>query len=111
MIQKISFGKNYLYSNQVNSQSKNNDGIDRHDKKKIYTDSFIKHTKKSVPMLLALTAVKSLFDYGSSNNNSVQKVFASNMACFFTPILIGSSLVLSLVENRKVESKKLNFNK
>ena len=58
--------------------------------KKAYMDSFIKNTKESAPMLLGLTALWSVLDYGTGKA-PISKVLTNNILCFFAPVLLFSS--------------------
>lgn len=65
-----------------------------------YTDSFVKHTAESAPMLLAFTAMWSVID-NVSRSVPIKKAVINNMTNFFLPVTIVSSAVLAALENRK----------
>lgn len=65
-----------------------------------YMDSFIKNAKETAPILLALTGLWSLLDFGSGKV-SMAKSLKNNLAYFFTPILVFSSAVVAIIENKK----------
>ncbi len=68
--------------------------------KKAYMDSFIKNTKESAPMLLGITALWSVLDYGAGKA-PISKTLANNLAFFFAPVLLLSSALIAGIENKK----------
>lgn len=64
-----------------------------------YTDSFVKHSVQSAPMLLALTGLWTVFD--SSRSIPLKKAAMNNMKNFFLPVIIASSALLAVIENKK----------
>ncbi len=88
MIQKVSFSSNCLYDN--NKKCKKT-------KCNSYSHNILKQAGQSTPVLLSLTAVKTLFEY-TGKELPIQKVFANNMLKFFAPLLVLSSLVFSFLE-------------
>ena len=69
-------------------------------KKTQYADSFLKNAKETAPILLALTGLWSLLDFGSGKT-TMAKSLKNNLTYFFAPILIFSSAIVSLIENKK----------
>ncbi len=65
-----------------------------------YADSFTKHAVKSTPILLSLTGIWSLMDY-SNSKESLRKSLVKNLKYYFLPVLIGSSVLLAYIENKK----------
>ena len=70
-----------------------------------YTDSFVKHAKKSTPVLLILTGVWTAIDKGSKNI-PIKKSLVNNITDFFLPVLVASSALLAGIENKKTSENK-----
>ncbi len=99
MIQKVSqFSYSPSFSNAKDSTQKEKKTISID--KNAYMDSFIKQTKESAPMLLGLTALWSVLDYGTGKA-PISKVLANNLAFFFAPVLLFSSAMVAGIENKK----------
>lgn len=64
-----------------------------------YADSFVKHSAQSAPMLLALTGLWTVFD--SSRSIPLKKAAINNIKNFFLPVIIASSALLAVIENKK----------
>lgn len=71
---------------------------------KVYADSFIRNAKETTPMLLGLTSIVSVLDYGKKQVD-MKKVLKKNLLRYFVPVLIASSTICSIIENKK--EKKL----
>lgn len=71
---------------------------------KEYRDSFIRNAKESAPMLLGLTSIMTIIDYGKEQTE-ITKLLRRNLAKYFAPVLIGTSILCSIIENKK--SKKV----
>ncbi len=103
MIQPVSQMSSFVSFKKTNNQKKqdkkNNSTI------KKYSDSFIKHSTESAPMLLGLTAIWSLLD-SSGRNIPVKKSIMNNLTGFFLPVLVFSSAILSIIENRPTNKNK-----
>ncbi len=67
-------------------------------------NSTVNHAIQSTPMLLSLTGILSLLDYGKGKM-PLPDALKSNLTKFFAPVLIGSSIMLALIENSKLPKK------
>ena len=85
--------KKSTYTNEVKPQNKK-------ELHKAYADSFLRNAKESTPMLLALTSIVTVLDYGKKQDN-ILKVLKKDMLRYFLPILIASSTICSIIENKK----------
>lgn len=99
MIQKVSQMSSFSTFKSTNVQKTKERKTISSDKK-AYMDSFIKNTKESAPMLLGLTALWSVLDYGTGKA-PISKVLTNNILCFFAPVLIFSSALMAGIENKK----------
>lgn len=95
-ISPISFHANVVDQSLAKTKSQN-PIINR---KNPYVDSFVKNAKETAPILLGLTALWSLLDYGTGKI-SMAKSVRNNIAFFFAPILIVSSALVAGIENKK----------
>lgn len=68
-----------------------------------YADSFVKHSIQSTPGILGITALWSLVD-NKTRNIPLKKAFTGNFKNFFIPVILVSSAILALIENKN--SKK-----
>lgn len=101
MIQKVSATPKTAPVNAQNKkQSKKPKEPLLNDTQKSYMDSFVRNSKETAPILLGLTALWSLLDYGSGKV-SMAKSIKNNLAFFFAPILIVSSSIIAGIENKK----------
>ncbi len=75
-------------------------------KMKPYVDSFKKHASDSTPLLLAVSGGWAAYDI-ISKKSTVKTALMNNFLGFFAPVLVASSVVLSIVENKKT-SKSSN---
>ena len=66
----------------------------------VFADSFAKHTVNSAPMLFSLTTVWALMEK-SAKKISFSKAFANNVKNYFVPVILTSSIVLSIIENKE----------
>lgn len=103
MIQGISFKNNFsdmpqVLPNASKQKTKKNSPI------KSYADSFVKHAKQSTPPLLAMTGIWVVVDK-ITKKNTIIKSLASNLKGFFLPVLLVSSAILAVVENKKSSAK------
>lgn len=64
-----------------------------------YTDSFVKHSVQSAPMLLALTGLWTVLD--TSRSIPLKQAAMNNMKNFFLPVIIASSALLAVIDNKK----------
>ncbi len=69
------------------------------------TDSFIKNSKQSLPVLLGFTAVLASSE-SKKYEIPLKEAFKSNIFKFFIPVLIFSSAVLANVENDETAYNK-----
>lgn len=99
MIQKVSHVSSFP-TFQKSNDSKTKEKRTISSDKKAYMDSFIKNTKESAPMLLGLTALWSVLDYGTGKA-PISKVLTNNILCFFAPVLLFSSALMASIENKK----------
>lgn len=104
MIQRVS-NQNYTPSFTKHQENPKEQFQQKIDKAKPYADSFLKHAKQSVPVLLGLTAVWTAADK-YTRQIPLKKAFSHNMTGFFAPVLICSSALLSFVENKKTPGKE-----
>ena len=75
-------------------------------KHKEFTDSFLRNAKEATPMLLGMTSVITVFDYGK-NQVEIPKLLKKNMLRYFAPVLIGTSVLSAFIETKKTK-KSLN---
>lgn len=92
----VSFRKT---NNQNIKKGQNSSGL------KQYTKSFFNHAKESTPMLLGLTAIWAVLDTPECKA-SIRKSVVNNITGFFLPVLICSSALLAIIENRKTEKNR-----
>ena len=71
---------------------------------------YVKNAKETAPILLGLTALWSLLDYGTGKI-SMAKSVRNNIAFFFAPILIVSSALVAGIENKKTSKSSKPENK
>ncbi len=106
MIQKVSAGNSRMPAmntkkNKAASMLKK--GMDT---VKTYTDSFVKHTKKSVPILFGMTIVWAIA--GCNDKRPFKTAFKNNIKNFFVPVLLLSSVLLMILENKKPKKDTAN---
>lgn len=100
MIQRVSIPNNSKNSLKQTRQSGKTIVSTQLNTVKPYIDSFVKNTKKSTPAIAGFTAFWTLVDK-SSKNISLKKAVTNNIKGFFIPVLVGSSVLLSVIENKK----------
>ncbi len=100
MIQRVSIPNNSTSSFKKNKQAVKTVAAKQINTAKPYVDSFVKNAKKSTPAIASLTAFWTLVDK-SSKNISFSKSLTNNIKGFFIPVVVGSSVLLSLIENKK----------
>ena len=105
-ISQISFSANVL--EQSSQKLKPQNPVTN--RKNPYMDSFVKNAKDTAPILLGLTALWSLLDYGTGKI-SMAKSVRNNIAFFFAPILIVSSALVAGIENKKTSKSSKPENK
>ena len=105
MIQKISMA-NRSVSFAQNTEKKEFISESGKAKVKSYTDSFVKHASDSTPLLLAVAGGWTAYDV-VTKKAPFKSAVANNFLGFFAPVLIASSAILSIVENKKT-SKSSN---
>ncbi len=103
MIQKISLTENKLSFRHEAKAEKPAAPVKT--KARLYTDSFLNNAVKSTPLLLSLSAVWSIIDYGTKKESLI-KAFSNNLKWFFAPVLIVSSVIMALTENIKPKEKQ-----
>ncbi|MBE7704586.1 MAG: hypothetical protein E7Z90_02090 [Cyanobacteria bacterium SIG29] len=96
MIQKVS----PTFSSLITNQNKKNSKPQMTSSQKSYMDSFVKNAKDTAPILLGLTALWSVLDYGNQKITMPQSLM-KNLAFFFAPVLIVSSAIIAGIENKK----------
>lgn len=69
-----------------------------------YADSFVRHSAESAPVLGALTIFWSFID--KSRFGSVKKALGYNAKNFFLPVLLITSAITALIENKKPRVNK-----
>ncbi len=102
MIQRVSIPNNSKMSFKQNKQISKADSVKTLNAVKPYADSFISNAKKTTPMMLALTGMWTAVDV-SSKKMPVSNALLNNIKGFFLPVVIGSSLLLSVIENKKTQ--------
>ena len=73
---------------------------------KPYIDSFKKHASDSTPLLFAVSGAWTAYDV-VTKKTPLKKALSNNFLGFFAPVLVASSIVLSIIENKKT-SKSSN---
>ena len=104
MIQSVSMTNSRVSFSQ-DKKSKLSDNI-KSGKMAPYVDSFVKNSIESTPMLLAVSGGWTAYDI-IFQKNTVSKSLARNFLGFFLPVMLVSSSILSVVENKK-PSKRTN---
>lgn len=99
MIQRISIANRSVTFAQNKEQKKNLTSKQKTEIKP-YFDSFKKHAGESIPLLLAVSGAWTAYDIISKKSN-FKTALLNNVVGFFAPVLIASSAVLSIVENKK----------
>lgn len=101
MIQKVSMNNISFYGKEENKKNNSNPVIKEGAS---YADSFVKHSVQSAPMLLALTGLWSFVDYKSAKI-PMKTSLANNFKSFFLPVMLVSSLLLSVIDNKNNNHK------
>lgn len=104
MIQSVSMINNKVSFSQ-DKKPKLSDNI-KSSKMAPYVDSFVKNSIESTPMLLAVSGGWTAYDI-IFQKVPVRKSLAHNFLGFFLPVMLVSSSILSVVENKKT-SKSSN---
>ena len=99
MIQSVSMA-NRSVSFAQNKEQKKIVTAKQKSKIKSYTDSFKKHAVDSTPLLLAVSGAWTAYDV-VTKECSLKIALKNNFLGFFAPVLIASSTILSIVENKK----------
>lgn len=105
LLKTSNFGSQNFQSNDKNIVSKSKSDVftkttsPEKKEKRRYVDSFIQQSITSAPMLLAFTGILSVIDFGKGT--AMNKALAKNFTNFFTPTLVISSAILSVIENKK----------
>ena len=73
-------------------------------KYKEYTDSFVRNAKEATPMVLGMTSIITVLDYGKKQVD-IPKLLKENMLKYFLPVLVATSALSTIIENKK--SKKV----
>lgn len=100
MIQRVSIANNSTSSLKQNKQAGKAIAAKQLNTAKPYVDSFVKNAKKSTPAIASLTALWTLVDK-SAKNIPFSKALTSNIKGFFIPVVVGSSILLAIIENKK----------
>ncbi len=66
-----------------------------------YTDSFVRNTKQSAPVLFGLTIAWSVLDK-AMRSIPMKKSFTNNLVNFFAPVLLVSSAVVAGIESVRI---------
>ncbi len=104
MIKNVSQSKIFFTSqNAVNNEKKQNNYRTAAPAIVKYADSFVNHSVKSTPVLIGMTFLWSLID-NASTAIPVRKALVRNIKGFFLPVLIGSSALLTYLENKKTKN-------
>ena len=104
MIQRVSMTNNKVSFSQNTKQNSSN--TVKTSKITPYVDSFVKNSVDSTPMLLAVTGAWTAYDI-LSQKAPWKKAIKHNVMGFFVPVMLVSSSILSIVENKKT-SKSSN---
>ena len=100
-VQPVQSEPKYYYKNLLN---KKNAEENTKSKTKRFVDSTINQAMESTPMILSLTGILSLFDY-ANGKMPLKQALITNMAKFFAPVLVGTSLTLAFVETTNFKKK------
>ncbi|MCD7779450.1 MAG: hypothetical protein LUH05_02110 [Candidatus Gastranaerophilales bacterium] len=114
----VSFYSNQRKNNLMKSSNENSAPMQKNltDKKPVnakgetakkYVDSFVKNAAQSTPVLLGLTAVLSVSDK-NAKNIPMKTSLKNNFKQYFIPVLVCSSAVLSVIENKKTKNENKN---
>lgn len=106
MIQQVSMANRMSFSKK-DKQTKPLNNEKTATKMTPYVDSFKKHAQESKPVLLAVSTGWTLYDV-LSKTRSFPKALLLNFGCFFAPVLIASSAILSVIENKKTSKSSIN---
>lgn len=71
-----------------------------------YVDSFVKHASDSAPVMVAVTGAWTAYDV-VTKKSKLKTALANNVLGFLAPVLLASSAILAVVENKKT-SKSSN---
>lgn len=104
MIHGVSMTNNRIPFSQDNKQKLSNTSA--FNKVTPFVDSFVKNSIDSTPMLLAITGGWTAYDV-ISKKSTLPKALTNNFLGFFAPVMLISSTILSVVENKKT-SKSSN---
>lgn len=105
MIQRVSMSNRSVTFAQ-NAEKNTFISGEKKSKIKPYTDSFLKHASDSVPLLLAVSGGWTAYDV-VTKKAPLKSALKNNFLGFFAPVLVVSSAILSMVENKKT-SKSSN---
>lgn len=95
-VSQVSFSNGAKSSTSIKQKANNH----LNTQKNPYVDSFVKNAKETAPILLSLTGLWSLLDYGTGKI-SMAKSLRNNLAFFFIPVLTVSSALVAGIENKK----------
>ena len=99
MIQHVSM-QNRSISFAQNAKKKPFVSDEKKAKVKTYTDSFVKHASDSTPLLLAVAGGWTAYDV-ATKKAPLKSAIKNNFLGFFAPVLVVSSAILSMIENKK----------
>ena len=105
MIQRVSMTNRSVTFAQ-NAEKKTFISDEKKAKMNPYVDSFIKNAGDSTPLLLAVSGGWTVYDV-ASKKAPLKIALKNNFLGFFAPVLLVSSAILSVVENKKT-SKSSN---
>lgn len=103
MIQRVSIPNNSANSLKQNKQSGKMFINNKINMAKPYVDSFVKNSKKTAPVMAGLTAVWTAVDH-TSKKLPLKKALTNNLKGFFLPVVLGSSVLLAVIENKKTRN-------
>lgn len=99
MIQRVSMS-NRSVSFAQNAEKKPFISKESKEKVKPYADSFIKQASDSTPLLFAVAGGWTAYDV-ITKKAPLKSAIINNFLGFFAPVLLVSSAILSIVENKK----------
>ena len=94
-----------VFTKNINKNTKKQDSAFSKFKKN-YTDSFLKHSKETAPVLLGVTSLWATLDYGT-RKIPITKAIKNNLLYFFFPVLILSSGILAGIDNNSKNNKTI----
>lgn len=108
MIEKVSLSQPKVAVSNL-SKEKKEVNVNTVSPNREFADSFMKHAAQSTPMLLSLTGLWTILDYGAKRS-SIKGALINNIRNFYLPVLFVSSLVLAGIENKEYLGKLFKKN-